>query len=86
LDIPGAVAFLETQRDKVAKELTTLEKLQLKSSDIQKIQAPAILNNSVQLSQLNIYQEIFNRVIEKKVNLEVDQKIKDHFEKHKVLY
>lgn len=84
LDIPGAVAFLETQRDKVAKELTTLEKLQLKSSDIQKIQAPAILNNSVQLSQLNIYQEIFNRVIEKKVNLEVDQKIKDHFEKHKV--
>lgn len=74
---------LELKKSKEEKSLTTLGKLQTKSADLNKIQTPVELTNTSVLSDVKIYQEIFSRVIEKKTNTQVDQTIKDHFDKHK---
>lgn len=82
IDIEALLSELGIKKDKLVKEIATLEKLQKKSSEIQKIQIPSTLAIRFSLSDLKTYKELFERIIEKNVNIEVDQKIKNHFEKH----
>lgn len=83
VEIAGKIAELEGLHQKQLKTFATLSKLFANSKDIQKIQIPLEIKFDFQISKLESYQEVSKRVVENKVKIEVDQKIKTHFDLHK---
>lgn len=68
---------------KLEADLTTLQKLNKKYSEISRLASINAVAFSASLSPKETYTELFSRQIKEKAQNDADAKIKSHFEKHK---